>query len=183
MTASRRIRSPRADKANILINREKAALTAGATAMMGPDFPQACPTERRTGREIINADQALILQSLRHAGPKGGLTMTELVLVERERNGLYRGSVERAMADLRERELVIELTPKQHGRIVAKWGASIQGRRAEVEYTRHQQKLADRAAAAPPPTFNTKGSSYTPPANVFYRNNGNTHIPSLGVRC
>lgn len=182
MTASRRIRSPRADKANILINREKAALTAGATAMMGPDFPQACPAERRTGREIINADQALILQDLRDAGPKGGLTMTELVLIEREMHGLYRGPVARAMADLRERELVIELSPKQ-GNVGAKWGASMQGRRAFFDHLRQVQKLADRAAAAPPPTFNTKGSSYTPPANVFYRNNGNKHIPSLGVRC
>ena len=35
----------------------------------------------------------------------------------------------------------------------------------------------------PPPTFNTVGTTFTPPPCSYYRNSGNAHIASRGVGC
>lgn len=35
----------------------------------------------------------------------------------------------------------------------------------------------------PPPTYNTAGTFYEPPPRSYYRNEGNKHIASAGVRC
>jgi len=39
-----------------------------------------------------------------------------------------------------------------------------------------------KADQVPPPTFTTEGT-YELPKRVYYRNNGNCHIASYGVRC
>jgi len=42
---------------------------------------------------------------------------------------------------------------------------------------------ARAGTGVPPPTFTTAGSVYQPDQRSYYRNDGNTHIDSYGVRC
>lgn len=179
MTKSRGLRAAHPNCTNVLINREKAARTANAAATMGQMPPEPEATEWHTrGRELINADQALILQTLLDAATQGGPSQPEL---ERA-TPLARAQISRALLDLRERGLAVEATPKT-GRAAIKWGVSMHGRRAFWHYMHKLQQDAERALAAPPPTYNTKGQAYVPPSNVYYRNAGHTHIASHGVRC
>lgn len=179
MTKSRGIRKPRIDKINVLINREKAALTKGATAMMGQPAPTDAPEPATPphSREIINAAQALILQALRDASATG-LSCPELVTVCE----LSRTVIVPQLVDLRERGLVYEQVPKT-GQKPIKWGVSMLGRRTLFDYLRLVRAATERAMATRAPTYNTHGTTYEPPVGVYYRNNGNRHIPSAGVRC
>lgn len=180
MTKSRGIRKPRIDKINVLINREKAALTKGATAMMGDKpAPTAAPEPAAVphSREIINAAQALILQALRDAAATG-LSCPELVTA----CDLSRTVIVPQLADLRERGLVYEQCPKT-GQKPIKWGASMLGRRTLADYLRLVRAATERTMATPAPTYNTRGTTYVPPVGVYYRNDGrHLRIEQQGVR-
>ena len=56
------------------------------------------------------------------------------------------------------------------------------GRRALARYQRKVEAAGCVQVAAP--TFNTAGLPlYEPPRQVYYRNQGNRHIPSRGFPC
>ena len=55
------------------------------------------------------------------------------------------------------------------------------GSRALARHKR-QIELA-KLDVVPPPTFNTVGTTFTPPPCSYYRNSGNAHIASRGVGC
>lgn len=49
---------------------------------------------------------------------------------------------------------------------------------------RHKRQIELAALEiVPPPTYNTAGTTFTPPPRSYYRNAGNAHIASHGVRC
>lgn len=126
----------------------------------------------------INAGQANVLQALRNDVNQDGLTHLRL----QEVCEMCRTVMVRHMLDLREYALVVELEPPGVKK-AALWGISMAGRRALADYDHKLDLAATRAMRVAPPSRSIWGTHYTPPSNVYYRNNGNRHIASAGVLC
>lgn len=129
-------------------------------------------------RDIINGIQATMLGVLRDEPHP--ICVSDLFI----RIGISRSQGIKQMAGLREANLVTETTPVcQRTKTPALWTISMAGRRALGDYARKQDQAATRATSAAPRTNSFLGTTYTPPGGVYYRNNGNRHIPSTGVQC
>lgn len=129
-------------------------------------------------RDIINVIQAAMLDVLRDS-PQS-LCPRDLFA----RMGISRAQGMEQMAGLRDANLVTETTPVcMRTKSPALWTISMAGRRALSDYGRKLEQDAIRATAAAPPTHSFWGTTYTPPGNPYYRNDGNSHIRSAGVPC
>ena len=131
----------------------------------------------KTKSTIINATQAVMLGTLRDA--PHAICAADIFAAA----GLSRSQGSKQMTGLRDASLVTETSPYQKNRTPALWTISMAGRRALGDYARKQEQAATRAMAVAPPTHSIWGTQYTPPSGVYYRNNGNRHIPSAGVQC
>ena len=129
-------------------------------------------------RDIINGIQATMLGVLRDE--PHSLCPSDIFA----RMAIGRSQGMKQMAGLREANLVTETTPVcQRTRTPALWTISMAGRRALSDYARKLEQAAIRAMAVAPPTHSFWGTTYTPPGQAYYRNDGNRHIPSVGVQC
>jgi hypothetical protein len=180
MTVRKRIRQPATEaRACFVINRVKAAETIGATEMMAECMvPDAPGTSAPIAKVQINGEQALILQVLRAADSAGGLTRLELEQAVQ----MCRTFARRQLIGLHEQLLVHEL-PLRLGSRATVLGITLAGWRAYWTYRHKLELAATKALAAPALTYNTRGQAYVPAANAYYRNNGNVHIASQGVKC
>ena len=180
MTASKRIRKVATEaKASFVINRLKSEATIGATEMMAECMvPDAPDTATPAAKVQINGEQALILQVLRAADSTGGLTRLEIEQAVQ----MSHSFVTLRLKGLQEQLLVCGCAPRA-GSQATVWGITPAGRRAYWTYRHKMELAATKALAAPALTYNTRGQAYVPPTNVYYRNAGNTHIASQGVRC
>ena len=127
-------------------------------------------------RDNINAAQATMLSNLRDSAH--AISAAELFT----NMDISRGFGMKQMAGLRDADLVTQTSPFQNRR-PALWTISMAGRRALGDYARKLEQAATRAMAVAPPTNSFWGTTYTPPATAYYRNDGNRHIPSAGVQC
>jgi hypothetical protein len=129
-------------------------------------------------RDIINAHQAAMLGILRDA--LDPICVTDLFT----RTNFSRSQGIKQMTGLREADLVTETTPVcRKTKSPALWAITTAGRRAFSDYTRKQEQATTRAMAAAPQTNSFLGTTYTPPGQAYYRNDGNRHIPGVGVQC
>lgn len=131
--------------------------------------------------DIINAYQAAMLDALQRQEP---LTLVALCAMA----GLGRGWGSRHLASLQERALVEVAKPMAASsaqdptrrRRAWLYTVSPAGRRALARY----QRKVEAAGRVQAPTFNPAGLPlYEPPRQVYYRNQGNRHIPSRGFPC
>jgi len=102
-------------------------------------------------------------------------------------NGMGRTYFERTLNDLVRLTMATATEPDQRqgagrGRIAKLWAITRNGRRA---LARHEQVADDaQRQVVPPARINLfKQPGLEPVPSAYYRNNGNTHIPSHGVRC
>lgn len=129
-------------------------------------------------RDIINVIQAAMLDVLRDE--PHSICASDLFA----RMGISRAQGMKQMAGLREVDLVTETTPVcKRTKTPALWTISMAGRRALSDYGRKLEQVASRAMAVAPPTNSFWGTTYTPPGQAYYRNNGNRHIQSAGAPC
>lgn len=121
----------------------------------------------------LTPQQAAVLGVLRDVGPSPLKDLKALT-------GLGQTYLRRAHHDLLELEL---LTTDYDRAKVAPMTLTITrtGSRALARHKR-QIELA-KLDVVPPPTFNTVGTTFTPPPCSYYRNSGNAHIASRGVGC
>lgn len=121
----------------------------------------------------LTPQQALVLDALRKVGP---CTQKEL----RALTGMGQTYLQRAHRELLELEL-LTTDPDRAKPAPMTLTITRTGSRALARHKR----LVELAAQdiVPPPTYNTFGTSYAPPPRSYYRNAGNKHIASVGVRC
>lgn len=131
--------------------------------------------------DIINAYQAAMLDALQLQEP---LTLVALCAMA----GLGRGWGSRHLASLQERGLVVVTKPMAatsaidptRRRRAYLYTMSEAGKQALARY----QRKVDATGRVAAPTFNTADlPPYEPPRQVYYRNEGNRHIPSRGFPC
>jgi len=123
---------------------------------------------------IINARQAEIL---------GVLVTCESANADKllQASGMGRSTLSREVSDLRERELVHSQRGGHHRTLV--YVATVDGRLALQAYSRQCAPQAAGPDAAKKSTISFFGDPYVPPTTAYYRNNGNVHIASRGLRC
>jgi DNA-binding MarR family transcriptional regulator len=121
----------------------------------------------------LTPPQALVLDALRTVGT---MTLAEL----RALTGLGQTYLRRAHHEL----LALELLTCDYDRRKLQPMTLTISRTGSRALARHK-RLVDLPAQdiVPPPTFNTAGTTFTPPPRSYYRNEGNAHIASRGVGC
>lgn len=125
----------------------------------------------------ITEQEAALLTALRKA--KISMSLDDA----RKASGLTHRLFHPAQIALRERKLVDNDPHRGHANIVLLRITTL-GKRHLTAYMRAiEQAQATRPAIVPPPTYNTAGTDYVPSTTGYYRNSGNKHIKSVGVRC
>lgn len=131
--------------------------------------------------DIINAYQAAMLDALQRQEP---LTLVALCAMA----GLGRAMGSRHLRSLQERDLVVVTKPMAatsaqdptRRRRAFLYTVSAAGRQALARY---QRKVEAGRVPVAAPMFDTACALYEPPRQVYYRNQGNRHIPSRGFPC
>jgi len=121
----------------------------------------------------LTPQQSAVLDALREVGPS---TLKDLKAL----TGLGQTYLQRANIQLLGLEL---LTTDYDPTKIVPMTLTIT-RTGSRALARHK-RLVELAAQdiVPPATFNTKGTEYKPTTQAYYRNSGNRHIASAGVRC
>ncbi len=119
-------------------------------------------------REIINHFQAALLTHLESVVDCNRKSL-------QQESGVTNGSYERQMRDLKERELVWQTEPQ--GMIPSRISITMRGLRAIKD---HRDHLSRPVVAPPAKTNLMKQPQYEPSKQAYYRNNGNSQIPSRG---
>ncbi len=123
-------------------------------------------------RAIINFDQAQILRFLEttvDATNEWIRTQTQIMPSAYHRN----------VTDLRERELINSHRPMSN-KVPMRHKITDAGRLALDDYIAHNGTQSAKSKVAPAKVDKLSGTYYTP-TNVYYRNNGHTHLPSRGI--
>lgn len=118
-------------------------------------------------REIINERQAQILAVLESRVDARHDDLRTLT-------GLKDQGYFRPMTDLRERKLVDET--QAGSKHILRFSMNDKGRKALIDYEAYRNGTAKSGKVNL-----MKQDDYKPKQTVFYRNNGNAHIPSLGA--
>lgn len=124
-------------------------------------------------RSGITAQQADVLA---HLYDHGACTLQQL----REHTGLCRSQINALQLAMRNLAL-ITIEPGHKAKKPFYLVNTMVGARALGAYQDEQEAKA--VVKVPPAAFNTKGTEYKPTTQAYYRNSGNRHIASAGVRC
>jgi predicted transcriptional regulator len=130
-----------------------------------------------THAAIINGVQANMLQALREANPEP-LNCTQIGAA----SGIARTLTGRNLKDLAERGIV-DVLKKTASTHAYRYLINDTGRRALGRYKRRQEQAEQPQPVQANCTSLFAMPVYTPPAQAYYRNNGNYHIASRGVGC
>lgn len=116
--------------------------------------------------------QLIILQMLADKGPLPRQPLMQAA-------SIGHNTMAKVFESLEYRGLVVE-GERPRGRSHCLIEITMAGRRALADL---EAGTYNELARVPPPTRNKLEGFYRPPADAYYRNNGNKHIASRGVSC
>lgn len=129
---------------------------------------------------VLTEAHVKVLEALREAQPMGITQLSKFPGLSR------RSALSDVCADLLEHGLLVadkQPSPPGGGSPIRAYSLSMAGCRALAAHKRLQDAARMKEGLVKGPTYNIFEHNYNPPTHHYYRNNGNVHISSAGVRC